>query len=157
MKTLIIYDSFFGHTEQIAIAISNALGSQVESHRVSNVILEQLTDLDLLIVGSPTRAFNPTKEISTFLKKIPPKGLKGVKVASFDTRLSPSDVDSRVYSVLERRFGYAAEPIADKLKKSGGELIVQPEGFFVKDSKGPLKEGELERAAEWAKLIMKTQ
>jgi len=111
----------------------------------------------VLIVGSPTRAFNPTKEISTFLKKIPPKGLKGVKVASFDTRLSPSDVDSRVYSVLERRFGYAAEPIADKLKKSGGELIVQPEGFFVKDSKGPLKEGELERAAEWAKLIMKTQ
>ncbi|GAI96433.1 unnamed protein product [marine sediment metagenome] len=53
-------------------------------------------------------------------------------------------------------FGYAAKPIADKLEKKGGGLIIPPEGFFIKDSKGPLKDGELERAADWAKLIIKT-
>ena len=37
MRTLIIYDSFFGNTEQIAQAIGNALGSpeDVEILRVS--------------------------------------------------------------------------------------------------------------------------
>jgi hypothetical protein len=30
-------------------------------------------------------------------------------------------------------------------------LIAEPEGFFVKASKGPLLEGELERASAWAK------
>jgi flavodoxin I len=48
-------------------------------------------------------------------------------------------------------FGYAAKPIADLLQKIGGEFSLPPEGFFVKDAEGLLKEGELERAAEWAK------
>jgi len=104
------------------MAISHSLGSQgdVTLLRVGNVKTEQLDGLDLLIVGSPTRGFKPTKAISNFLKSIPANGLKGIKVASFDTRISPNDVDSRVYSVLEKRFGYAAEPIAGKLKKKRG-------------------------------------
>ena len=53
MKALIIYDSFFGNTEQIAQAIGNAFGSQkdVEILRVGNVKPEKLTGLELLIVG----------------------------------------------------------------------------------------------------------
>ena len=54
-------------------------------------------------------------------------------------------------------FGYTAKPIASKFERKGGELIISPEGFFVKDSEGPLKDGELERAADWVKLITKTQ
>jgi flavodoxin I len=61
MKTLIIYDSFFGNTEQIAQAIGRAIGSQqnVEVFRVSQATSEQLAGLNLLIVGSPTRGFRP--------------------------------------------------------------------------------------------------
>lgn len=32
---------------------------------------------------------------------------------------------------------------------------ISPEGFFVKESEGPLKEGELERAADWIKIAIK--
>jgi len=159
MKTLVVYDSFFGNTEQIAQAIGNAPGFQkdVEILRVSNVKPEQLMGLGLLIVGSPTRAFRPTKAITDFLKKIPSNGLKGVRVAAFDTRISTTDINSRLLSILVKLFGYAAKPIADKLEKKGGNLIVLPEGFSVKDSKGPLKDGELERAANWAKTMQATQ
>ena len=159
MKVLVIYDSVFGNTEQIALAISNSLGSKenVETFRVSDIKPEKLIGLDLLIVGSPTRAFKPTKAITNFLKKIPSKGLKGVKVAAFDTRISTTDVNSRLLNLLMKVFGYAAKPIADKLEKKGGNLIIPPEGFFVKGSEGPLKDGELERAADWAKLAIKTQ
>ena len=48
----------------------------------------------------------------------------------------------------------AAEPIATSLTKRGGTLIIPPEGFFIKDKEGPLKEGELERSAAWAQQIV---
>lgn len=44
----------------------------------------------------------------------------------------------------------AAGPIAKRFVKKGGDLAVPPEGFFVAGTEGPLKEGELERAADWA-------
>jgi len=158
MKILIIYDSIFGNTEQIARAIGNSLSAKenVEILRVSDIKPEQLIGLELMIVGSPTRVFKPTKAIMHFLNKIPLNGLKGVKVAAFDTRISTADVNSRFLNILVKLFGYAAKPIADKLEKKGGSLIIPPEGFFVKDSEGPLKDGEIERAVDWAKLIIKT-
>jgi len=60
-----------------------------------------------------------------------------------------------LFNILEKVFGYAAKPITEKLQKKGGDLAIPPEGFIVKDSKGPLKDGELERAESWAKLLLK--
>jgi flavodoxin I len=159
MKTLIIYDSFFGNTERIARALGDAPGSQKEVKilKVTELKPEHLLGLQLLIVGSPTRGFRPTPAIKNFLKSISKNGLKGVKVAAFDTRIAMSDVDSRILLTLVKIFGYAAEPIADQLQKKGGDLAIPPEGFFVEDSEGPLKQGELERAAEWAKQIITTE
>jgi flavodoxin len=161
MKALIVYDSVFGNTEQIAQAIGNALGSQedVEILRASNVKPEQLTGLKLLIVGSPTRGFRPTPAISDLLKSIPKNGLKGVKVAAFDTRFTMDEIKSSVFilPILVNIFGYAAKPISDRLEKKGGELIIPPEGFFVDGTEGPLKEGELERATDWARRIIATR
>lgn len=156
MKVLIIYDSVFGNTEQIAQGIGNALGSRenVGILRVNNVKPEQLTGLELLIVGSPTRGFRPTEAITGFLKRTSVSSLKGIKVAAFDTRLSLSDIESSALRIIVKTGGYAAKLIADSLKKSGGDLIMPPEGFLVIGEKGPLKEGELERAADWAKQIM---
>ncbi len=153
VKTLIVYDSFFGNTERIAQAIGQALGGgeSVTTLRVGEVKPDHLRGLTTLIVGSPTRAFRPTKAIKDFLKGIPANGLKGVKVMAFDTRASLADVNSKLLTRLVKIFGYAAQPIADKLVKKGGRLGTPPEGFFVKDSEGPLKDGELERAAEWVR------
>lgn len=159
MKALVVYDSVFGNTEQIAQAIGNTLDSQedVSILRVNDVKLEQLTGLKLLIVGSPTRAFKPTKAITNFLKRIPKNGLNGINVAAFDTRIALSDIDSHILPVFVKIFGYAAGRIAKRLKRKGGILIASPEGFFVKGKEGPLKDGELERAASWMKLIIKTK
>ena len=157
MKALIVYDSVFGNTEKIAKAIGDSLADlqSTEVVKVSEAKLEQLQGTDLLIVGSPTRAFKPTKAIVDFLIQIPSNGLKGIDVAAFDTRVNTGDVNSRILNGFVKIFGYAAKPIADKLQKKGGNLVIPPEGFFVKDNEGPLKEGELERAAKWAKQVMK--
>ena len=155
MKVLVVYDSFFGNTEQIARAVGRALEAQgeVETVKIGEVMPEQIQGTDLLIVGSPTRAFQPTQPIKTFLKTMPPNLLKGVKVAAFDTRISVEDTNSGFLKFMVKIFGYAAKPIADLLKKKGGSLVQPPEGFYVKDSEGPLKEGELDRAALWARSM----
>jgi hypothetical protein len=56
-----------------------------------------------------------------------------------------------------RTFGYAAKPIARSLTKKGGELHLPPEGFYVQGMEGPLVEGELERAEDWARQILDVQ
>ena len=154
MKALVVYDSVFGNTEQMAFAIRDGLGSEVEAVRVGHARHDQLPGLEYLVVGSPTRAFNPTKAITSFLKGIPGGNLEGVKVAAFDTRIDPEDVNSRVLNFFVKIMGYAAKPIGDRLQKKGGALVVPPEGFFVNDTEGPLREGELERAAAWARQIL---
>jgi hypothetical protein len=81
--------------------------------------------------------------------------LEGVKVAAFDTRYREAEIEKvRILAFLVKIFGYAAKPIADRLEKKGGELAVPPEGFYVTDTEGPLFEGELERAADWARQIL---
>ncbi len=156
MKVWVIYDSVFGNTKQVALAMGNALGSQrdVSVLWVGDVKPEHL-GVNVLIVGSPTRAFSPTPAIKKFLASIPKQGLRGITVAAFDTRIALSDVDSRVLPAFVRIFGYAAKPIADRLTKKAGELRFPPEGFFVQGTEGPLKAGELERAADWAKQILR--
>ena len=158
MKALVVHDSVFGNTEQVAQAIGNALGPRegVEVLRVGNVKPKRSSGVKLLIVGSPTRGFRPTEGITDFLKRITSDGLEGVKVAAFDTRLATSDIESSALRFIVKTGGYAAKRIANRLKKSGGELILPPEGFFVEGREGPLKEGELERAADWARQIMAT-
>ena len=159
MKALIVYDSFFGNTEQIARAVGDAIGDALAAQadvltlRVGDVRPEHLTELNLLVVGSPTRAFSPSPATKAWLKGLAPNSLRGVKVAAFDTRADMNEVNSRALTAFVKLFGYAAEPIANSLTKRGGTLVVPPEGFFIKDKEGPLKDGEIERATAWGRQI----
>jgi flavodoxin I len=147
MKTLVVYDSVYGNTEKIAKAIGEAITGEVTVLPVGEVNTSQLSTFDLLVVGSPTYGGRPTEAMRDFLDKVREPGLKGTNVAAFDTRLTARWV---------RIIGFAAGKIAGRLKKDGGTLVVSPEGFFVEGSEGPLKEGELERAAAWAKEIVES-
>ena len=156
MKAVVIYDSVFGNTEKVAQAIGAGLGSpeEVAVRRVSDARPEQLTGLDVLVVGSPTRAFRPMPTVNAFIKGLPANALQGIRTAAFDTRISAEDTNSALLRFLAGRFGWAAAKIARGLAQKGGRQAVAPEGFFVLGSEGPLRDGELERAAEWARRIV---
>lgn len=155
-KALVIYDSMYGNTEKVAQAIAGALASEaaVETKRVGEAELAALGLVDLLIVGSPTQGFRPTKPVTDLLKRVGGRGLKGVRAAAFDTRIEAAKVESGALKLLINTGGYAAPRIGDGLKKAGAIQIVAPEGFFVEDKEGPLKTGELERAAAWARSLL---
>jgi len=158
MNALIVYDSVFGNTEKVALAIGDALGSHgnVETLPVSQVATEKIRGLDILIVGSPTRGFRPTEAITKLLNTLPKNHLDGIHVAAFDTRILLDTINSRVLRFMVDKGGYAASTIGKSLEKKGGKLLVPPEGFLVIDTEGPLKDGELERAAKWASHIAST-
>jgi flavodoxin len=150
MKALVIYDSVYGNTEKIARAIAEAItpSGEVKVLRASEANSSELASIDFLIVGSPTHGGRPTPAIQNLLNKVTQPSLNGIKVAAFDTRMTTK---------LVRLFGYAAGRIAGNLKVKGGTLIASPVGFFVTAGKGPLKEGELERAAAWAKGMLESK
>ncbi len=148
MKAVVIYDSVFGNTEKLAQSIAAAHGTKAIP--ASQVDSGQLRGVDLLVVGSPTRGFRPTEDIRKLLNGLPKNHLAGMRVAAFDTRIILETIDSKALRFLVDKGGYAASSIAKTLEKKGGQLAAPPEGFFVTGERGPLKEGELERAAAWA-------
>jgi flavodoxin I len=153
MKSLVVYDSYFGNTKIIASAIGRALGEGSAVVRVNDVADEQRQGLDLLVVGSPTRAFRATGAIYKFIKRLPAGSLKGVKTAGFDTRADVKKINNRFLTFMAGIFGYAAEPIDSKLTKKGGTRAASPGGFIVEGEKGPLREGESDRALEWGRSM----
>lgn len=147
MKTCVVYDSVHGNTEKIARVIGDAFAGGARVLRVGELNPTEIRELDLLIVGAPTHGGRASESARAWLDGIPENALQGVRVAAFDTRLTTK---------LLQLFGYAAPRIAASLANKGGTLIGSPGGFFVTGGKGPLKEGELERAAAWAKEIIES-
>ena len=150
MKTLVVYDSVYGNTEKIARAIGDAIPGEVQVLRVGQVNAGDWETADLLIIGSPTHGALPTEAVQGLVARIGPPAREGAKVATFDTRLT--------WKFLERWGGFAAPKMADTLREKGWTLAGAPGGFFVKGlKKGPLKRGEADRAAAWAKGLVESQ
>ena len=150
-EKLVVYDSYFGNTEEIAQAIAEAIGGQAK--KVNAVTEEDLAGLQVLFAGSPTRAFRPTPAILTFIKELEPTTLRGVKAAAFDTRILKEQTDSGFLRFMISLFGYADKKIAKQLEKAGATLALESQGFGVESTEGPLMKGELARAKAWAEQI----
>jgi flavodoxin I len=151
-QILIVYDSAYGNTQKIAEAMARAMPGQANAVHLSKVHRSDLNSLDLLIVGSPTQGGRPTPVLQGFLDQLPANSLANTRVAAFDTRFAIRDHGFGL-RVLMKTIGFAAGRIAKSLKSKGGHLVAPPEGFIVKDKAGPLKPGETERAATWAKTF----
>jgi flavodoxin len=120
-----------------------AIGGDVALSRPGEAGISTLAGLDLLVVGAPVHGGRPMPSVQAFLDRLP--ALQGLRVAVFDTRLT---------SRLVKVFGYAADRAAASLKDKGAILVGAPEGFLVTGKRGPLKEGELEKAAAWARSLL---
>jgi Flavodoxin len=178
MKITIVYESMFGNTHHVAEAIRDGVreadpAADVELVPVADAGPERVESTDLLVVGGPTHVRGMTSGMSRrmgvsgqekagskgetphemepgaegpgvrdWLDKLP-KVKDGRRAASFDTRLG---------SFLA---GGAAPGIAHRLRRHGYELVVEPEGFVVDDSYGPLRAGEIDRAKQWGSELVR--
>lgn len=153
MKALVIYDSVSGNTRKIAEAIAATIeGCQATAIAVEAAKPSDLSDVKLIIIGSSSHGLRPSPLIMKFIESIPDKGLEGINVASFDTRIVKENIKKLMQRLLAETSDFAARPIAEALRKKGGTLVLLPEPFFLEGEDGPLREGEAERAALWGKL-----
>ena len=145
MNALIIYESQFGNTEQIARSIAHALAQRgsVRLEPIEKADPMMFEGADLLVLGSPTQHHEATPDMLACLDHIPPQMLAKLAVAVFDTR----------YHIARVFAGSAAHVIAKEVQQRGGRLIAPPESFFVTNREGPLEAGEVERAASWAATL----
>jgi menaquinone-dependent protoporphyrinogen IX oxidase len=152
MEALIIVDSRYGNTEQIALTIGEALSGR---YRVRVVPVAEAgalspTGLDLLLVGAPTELHRASAAMRTFLAQLQRNSLRDVPAAAFDTRIP----GMRLFT------GSAAVAIARKLQRAGCRLVADPESFLVHRPAGAkqdgvvLEAGERERAARWATTLI---
>jgi len=161
MRSLVVYESWFGNTRRLAEEIAAALRREGEVDIVSvDETLPLLADVDLLVVGAPTHvhgissgrsraaAVEQGGEVEAgsgvrgWIDALP-NGAGGPRAAVFDTR-----TNKPVLLV-----GSAARGIAKRLLRRGYTLAAEPESFFVHGTPGPLEEGELERASEWGRRL----
>ena len=148
MKKIVIYDSFFGSTKEIAEAI--ALELECDSIKVQLFNEEVINNYDIVVLGSPTRKFKPTKEIENLAKKI--EG-NGTKVALFDTRFDEADELPKTTLRKIKKHGYSNDKLEMILRKKHVPIVIYSGEFFVSDKEGPLKEKEIEKAKEFAVAI----
>jgi len=147
MKSLVVYFTKFGNTQRVAETIAAEL-EQKTSVRVLNsdkLTASELDGVDLVIVGTPTHNMNLPKSVKPIFERLPRRILPKTPVAAFDTSYKLSGFLSRFT---------AAKKLVQKLCKLGGKRIVPPETFHVIEREGPLYEGELERARQWAQFIL---
>jgi hypothetical protein len=166
LQALVVYESMFGCTEEIAYAVAEGLrieGIAVEVTDVRDGSPADEVDVDLLVVGAPTHAFSLSRPStradalrqgarlgtdSTGLREwldarrslaVPEGGL----AAAFDTR-----------ATKVRRLPKAASTrAAHLLVRQGYRLVSRPTPFVVEGTSGPLASGEVDRAVAWGRVI----
>ncbi len=165
MRTVVVYESQFGNTHEVASAIAAEAGAHggVDLLVVARATAEVLAGADLVFVGGPTHAHGLSRPSSRQAavgdaEKHPDlhldpdhegpgvrewfDGLEpvpGMKAAAFDTRVhAPPALTGR-----------ASKGISRRLREHGFTEVVEPESFLV-DTHNHLLEGETDRARRWA-------
>jgi hypothetical protein len=161
MRTLVVYESWFGNTQRVAEKVAAALAPESEVEVVSvDDPRPSLAHVDLVVLGAPTHvhglsstrsrkgaidqrgdAGEPGIGARGWIEQLPPSG--GARMAVFDTRAHKPEL----------LVGSAAHGMARRVQRLGYRLAVEPESFFVQGTEGPLEEGELEHAWEWGRAL----
>ena len=164
MTTLVVYETMYGRTRDIAqsVAIGCESGGDVRSVEVSELVEGDThgalpDDVTLLVVGGPTHAFGMTRpgtrrDAAKYGTVVSRTGVRewlgpltlpaGLPVATFCTKLD---------SPLS---GSAARAIAQRLRKLGGRLVVPAKDFRVRGTQPVLLAGELDAARAWGTALV---
>jgi hypothetical protein len=151
MKSLVVYDSYFGNTELVAKTIYETLKNEGSSKliHVSEASDLDIEDFDLVVVGSPTRYYKPTKPIVQFVREA--KSFD-IQIALFDTRMDAED--HWILGPAERMLGFAADTMANIVDMGRAQMDVEPLGVYVKTTQGPVGKKSLKDIEAWTNLVI---
>ncbi len=160
MKAVVIYESMFGNTRDVANAIASGLASafDVDTIEVGAAPSTIDDDVALLVVGGPTHAMGLSRRSTreSAAAKIGGAPVSaGTGLREWLARLGPGHVDAaafdtRVHAPVP---GSAAKAARRRLRALGYRMAMPPETFWVGGTPGPLVEGEVDRARRWGERL----
>jgi hypothetical protein len=168
MRALVVYESIFGNTEQIAQAIGAGLREALGTVEVieAGSAPGQLEGVDLLVVGGPTHAWGMSRVSSRKSAadqahqhgKEPVSAGPGIRDWLKARGRAPWAMPAAAFDTAMTRTGWfpvgsAARGASALLQRMGYRVVAEPEQFFVTGTEGPLEEGELERAKRWGQQL----
>jgi hypothetical protein len=164
MTTLVVYETMYGRTREVAEAVARGCeaGGDVRLVEVSELVAGDAhgalpDDVTLLVVGGPTHAFSMTRpgtrsDATKYGRTVSRTGVRewlatlalpaGLPVAAFCTKLD---------SPLS---GSAARAIAQRLRKLGGRSVAAAKDFYVVAASLRQLAGELDRARAWGATLV---
>ena len=161
MRALVVHESMFGCTRSIAQAIASGLadeGADVACRDVRDVSTTTLaTDADLLVVAAPTHAFGLSRASTRASANEQGAHWDGDGIREWIDRL-PRHVDAR-FATVDTKVrtpnlpGSAGGAAQRALAKHGACRAADHESFWITGTKGPLLDGELERARMWGRSL----
>lgn len=163
MRALVVYESMYGNTRDVAVAIAEGIGklAAVDLHEVGAAPTEVDETVDLVVVGGPTHAFSMSRDgtradaaknepdleivssgigIREWLDRVRVLGSPGF--ATFDTKVN-----------RPRLPGSASGAARKRVRHLGFEMVADPQTFWVEGGTGPLTAGEVERATSWGEAV----
>ncbi len=147
MKGIVVFDTSYGNTRTIAETILETLkesGIEVNAFYVKDVKKLSAKDYNFLVLGSPTKFGTMSITVNSVMGKVKSEEWANKPFVAFDTE-NPENI--------ERKEGSAAEKIAEKLKEKQMNQLLPVLKAVVLGQKGPLQEGEIERAKEYARKL----
>jgi hypothetical protein len=167
IRALVVYESVFGDARTIAHVIAEGLSAgscPADAVAAAEAPTEIRPDVGLLVVGGPNHAFGmprpSTREsaveqygadihdtgagLHEWLETVRLAG-RGIPAAAFDTRGSGHPMLTKM--------DHASRTEEKLLTKLGAHIVAPAEHFSVIDTKGPLVEGEQDRARAWGRTL----
>jgi menaquinone-dependent protoporphyrinogen IX oxidase len=146
MKGLVAYHTKFGNCRKIAENIARGFEEAgLEVELTSSDARKVGSEFDFLAVGSGTRMGRMTGGIRRFIAREIKKNVwSGKPFLAFGTGVKPEGSGSRFDDWSVR----GAQRIHETLEARGLKPVASAAKFYVEDTKGPLGEGEEERALQ---------
>lgn len=147
MKGLVVYDTSYGNTRAIAQTIADTLketGVETDTFKVGETRRLNGKEYDLLVMGSPTRFGTMSLATKGLIRRMKTEEWMGKPFVAFDTE-NPENLEKKEWS--------AGEKIAERLREKKMNELLPVLKALVIGMKGPLKEGEIERAKNYARAI----
>ena len=152
MKGIVVYDTSYGNTKKIVETIAETLkeaGIEAALFHIKEVKKLSAKDYSFLVLGSPTKFGTMSFAMKFFLGKVKGEEWMNKPFIAFDTE-NPENIEK---ARAENKEWSAAEKIAVKLKEKNMKQILPVLKALVLGQKGPLVEGEIDRAKIYAKEL----
>jgi hypothetical protein len=162
MNAIVVFESHWGNTAELARAIAEGLGPGTRALNTDEATPDVVAAADLIVAGAPVMAFG-----------LPRESMRRQIAADPDKAPTPPDVSHPLLrewldalppgrgwgAAFESRIWWsprgATGTIESKLKRAGYARLAGGERFVVAGAYGPLRDGELERARQWGAQLAK--